>query len=433
MNGIRWKIAVLCLCGNTLSWLDRSALGVALPYMKKELGLDPVQAGYAFGAFVMLYLPAILLSGALADRFGARRLGSMAIGLWSMTVGIMGAIQGAVSLIALRMLLGLFESGGTPSWIKATMTWFPRSERARGVAIFDSGARIGATLAFPVMAALIGLVGWRLAFVGVGVLGLLWLPFWLWIYRDDPAAHPHASHEEIELIQGDRTCEGRDHDHVGWLQLLGAPTTWALVALTFFGACQAWFNLAWVPTYLVEVRHFTLLRVGSFGAIPGIAGIVAGFASGILADHLFKRGYSTTVVRKGCIVSGLALSSCIALTPLAESLTTAMLLLSIANFGLSFGSAALYTLPLDLAPIPERASSLGGIQIVGTLSGGLLFPLLVGYILQWGGGSFALPLALAGVTSLLAAFICLFVLGPITPIGFGNDERGLLLSEPSEF
>lgn len=424
MTSIRWKIATLCLCGNTLSWLDRSALGVALPYMKSELGLDPVQAGYAFGAFVMLYLPAILMSGALADRFGARRLGSLAIGLWSMTIALMGAVQGAISIITLRMLLGLFESGGTPSWIKATVTWFPRSERARGVAMFDSGTRIGATLAFPVMAALIGLVGWRLAFVGIGVLGLIWLPLWLMTYRDDPAAHPRASREEIGLIRSSHAEEtGHRRDQVCWLELLGSPMTWALVVLTFFAACQAWFNLAWVPTYLVEVRHFTLLRVGSLGAIPGIAGIAAGFISGILADILFKRGYSTTFVRKGCIVSGLALSSCIALTPLVQDVTTAMVLLATANFGLSFGSVALYTLPLDLAPIPARASSLGGIQIVGTLSGGLLFPLLVGYILHWGGGSFALPLALAGATSLLAASVCLFVMGPIAPLKLKRDDK----------
>jgi ACS family D-galactonate transporter-like MFS transporter len=423
MTRIRWKIAALCLCGNSLSWLDRSALGVALPYMKKELGLDPVQAGYAFGAFVMLYLPAILLSGVLADRFGARKLGALAIGLWSLAIGLMGAVQGLISIIVLRMFLGLFESGGTPSWIKATMTWFPRGERARGVAMFDSGTRIGATLAFPVMAALIGLVGWRLAFVGTGIFGLLWLPLWLWIYRDDPDSHPTASRAEIDFIRSGQTEDTESPERVDWLELLGSPMTWSLVVLTFFAACQAWFNLAWVPTYLVEARHFTLLRVGSLGAIPGFAGIAAGFASGILADMLFKRGYSTTFVRKGCIVSGLALSSCIALTPLAQDLTTAMLLLAVANFGLSFGSVALYTLPLDLAPIPGQASSLGGIQIVGTLSGGLLFPLLVGYILHWGDGSFALPLALAGVTSLLAACVCVFVMGPIEPIKLGQRHN----------
>ncbi|MFT4115399.1 MFS transporter [Bradyrhizobium sp.] len=427
MTHVRWRIAVLCLCGNTLSWLDRSALGVALPYMKTELGLDPVQAGYAFGAFVFLYLPAILLSGALADRFGALRLGALAIGLWSVTIALMGAVQGAVAIILLRMLLGLFESGGTPSWIKATMTWFPRSERARGVAMFDSGARFGATLALPVMAALIGVVGWRLAFVGIALLGLLWLPFWLRTYRDDPASHPAASREEVDFIRSGQSREASDEAQVGWWELLGSPTTWALVVLTFFAACQAWFNLAWVPTYLVEVRHFTLLRVGSLGAIPGIAGIAAGFMSGILADLLLKRGFSTTFVRKGCIVSGLALSSCIALTPLATDLAMAMTLLAIANFGLSFGSVALYTLPLDLAPVPGRASSLGGIQIVGTLSGGLSFPLLVGYLLHWSEGSFVLPLALAGATSLLAACVCLFILGPISPIRLKRHESAPLL------
>ena len=422
MTSVRWKIAMLCLLGNSLSWLDRSALGVALPFMKTDLGLSPVQAGYAFSAFVALYFPAIMVSGILADRFGARRLGSIAIGTWSFAVGLMSLVQGAASIIGLRMLLGLAESGGTPSWIKATMTWFPKSERARGAAMFDSGARIGATLAFPIMAGLIGWLGWRLAFIGIGILGFLWLPFWLLTYRDDPRQHPHASREEVDfIVQGQNSA-----DHAGevrWVELFGSPMTWALVLLTFFSACQAWFNLAWVPTYLVEARHFTLLKVGLLGAVPGVTGIAFGFISGFLADMLLKKGYSTTFTRKGCIISGMALSSCIALTPLVEDLGTAMLLLTIANAGLSFGSVALYTLPLDLAPTPGRASSLGGIQIVGTLSGGLLFPLLVGYILHWADGSFVLPLALAGATSLLAVLVCLFIMGPIEPIRIASRKK----------
>ena len=117
MTSVRWKIAMLCLLGNSLSWLDRSALGVALPFMKNDLGLSPVQAGYAFSAFVALYFPAIIVSGILADRFGARRLGAIAIGTWSFAVGLMSLVQGAASIIGLRMLLGLAESGGTPSWL----------------------------------------------------------------------------------------------------------------------------------------------------------------------------------------------------------------------------------------------------------------------------------------------------------------------------
>jgi MFS family permease len=357
-----------------------------------------------------------MLSGILADKYGARRLGSLAIGTWSFAVGLMSLVQGAASVIGLRMLLGLAESGGTPSWIKATMTWFPKSERARGAAMFDGGARIGSTLAFPIMAGLIGWLGWRLAFVGIGILGFLWLPFWLMTYRDDPRKHPHASKEEVDYIVAGQQPAADQAGEVRWIDLFGSQMTWALVLLTFFSACQAWFNLAWVPTYLVEVRHFTLLKVGLLGAVPGITGIAFGFISGILADWLLKKGYTTTSTRKGCIVAGMALSSCIALTPLAEDLGTAMLILTIAHAGLSFGSVALYTLPLDLAPTPGRASSLGGIQIVGTLSGGLLFPLLVGYILHWADGSFVLPLALAGATSLLAVLVCLFLLGPIEPI-----------------
>ena len=211
MTSVRWKIAMLCLLGNSLSWLDRSALGVALPFMKTDLGLSPVQAGYGFSAFVALYFPAIMVSGILADRFGARRLGSIAIGTWSFAVGLMSLVQGAASIIGLRMLLGLAESGGTPSWIKATMTWFPKSERARGAAMFDSGARIGATLAFPIMAGLIGWLGWRIAFIGIGILGFLWLPFWLLTYRDDPRQHPHASREEVDfIVQGQNSV-----DHAG--------------------------------------------------------------------------------------------------------------------------------------------------------------------------------------------------------------------------
>lgn len=417
MTNMRWRILAVMFIGNAINFIDRTSLGVAMPFIRHDLHLSPVQAGYAFSALLLTYAPVLLLGGTLADRFGPRRLAAASMAAWSLMTGLIGVVQSWGGLMLCRILLGAFQSGATPSWAKATSRWFPKRERGFAVSIYDSGIRFGGFLSVPIMAALTHWLGWRWAFGAIGIVGGVWVPIWLLIYRD-PHDHPNANAAEIAYI--DAGTEARPHSHAGaevrWIDLLRYRTTWGIAIVALLTGGQVYFFLNWLPTYLMTVRHFSLLREGSLGMVPLIASAAGGVIGGIVGDMMVRRGASVGFARKACILAGLAVGC--ATTPAAWLDSTGLIiaLMSLGLFANAFASVALFALPLDVSPVPERTASLAAIQMAGTMAGGLSYPLLVGYMLEWTGGNFTWPIMGSGVIMLVAIVVFLAMVGKVEPL-----------------
>ncbi len=127
---------------------------------------------------------------------GARLSLVVAVVWWSACTALTAAGRGFLSLLGLRMLLGVGEAGAYPSFAKVAASWFPRSERSFASSIFDSGSRVGSALAIPLVSWVIATLGWRESFIITGVLGFVWAVFWMWLYRE-PENHPAVSAEEL--------------------------------------------------------------------------------------------------------------------------------------------------------------------------------------------------------------------------------------------
>jgi MFS transporter, ACS family, D-galactonate transporter len=431
MTNIRWRILAVMALGNAINFLDRTSLGIAMPFIRHDLDLTAVQAGYAFSALLLTYAPTLVLGGILADRYGPRRLAAGATAAWSVMTGLIGAAQSWTGLILCRSLLGAFQSGATPSWAKATSRWFPQEERGLAVSIYDSGIRIGSVLSVPVMAALISWFGWRWAFVAIGAVGLLWVPLWLAIYRD-PRMHPGANAAELAHVE--RGGAARDNSSnaqkVRWIDLFRFPTTWGIVLVAFFAGGQVYFFLNWLPTYLMTVRHFSLLKEGWLGTVPLVASALGGVAGGIVGDMLVRRGYGLNAARKSCILFGLMLASCTSSAAWLDDTALIILLLSTGMFANAFASVSIFTLPLDVSPVAERTASLSAIQMAGTMAGGLAYPLLVGYMLEWTGGDFAIPIIGSGIVALIAVVIFLALVRNIAPLPI-HCRGGATIASPT--
>lgn len=415
MTRVRWWILAIMAIGNAINFLDRTCLGVAMPFIRKDLHLTSVQAGYAFSALLLTYAPTLLIGGALADRYGPRKLAAWAAGTWSVMTGLIGAIQGFGGLILCRVFLGVFQSGATPSWAKATSSWFPRRERGFAVSIYDSGIRIGGFLSVPIMAFLISHFGWRWSFVAIGVLGILWVPLWLLVYRE-PRKHKRANQAEIDYIEAGGARGLESTQQIRWIELLRYPTTWGIILVAFFAGGQVYFFLTWLPTYLISVRHFSLFQEGSLGVVPLIASAAGGLLGGIVGDILVRRGHSLNVARKVCIIGGLLVACCTAPAAWMDSDTVIIVLLSIGMAANAFASVAIFALPLDVSPVASRVASLSALQMAGTMGGGLLYPILVGYILEWTHGDFSLPIVGSGIIALVAVVIFLILVRDVKPL-----------------
>ena len=162
------------------------------------------------------------------------------------------------------------------------------------------------------------------------------------------------------------------------------------------------FFVSWLPGYLILERKMTLLQSGIFGALPFWAGLVGTLGGGWLGDYLIHRGVSTTVSRKSIIGTGLSASTVFVVTAAyAERAWLAVTLLTLCVGCLRLATGSVNSYPIDLAPRP-MVGALTGIQNFFGNIGGLLAPIVTGYIVS-ATGSFAASFVVAGGMALFGA------------------------------
>lgn len=416
---VRWVMIWLAFAGLTIAYVDRANLAVALPYMTEDLHIDPALSGLLLGAFFWTYSLFQIPMGWLVDRFGSRMIYAAAVAWWSLLTVATAAVRGVGTLIGARLLLGVGEAAAFPACTKVVERWFPRQERATASGIYDSGARGGTLLATPLVAALIAALGWRGSFIVTGALGLIWVAFWLKLYRD-PKQHPKVNEAELAHIRAGQEKEAdasEDGPQLRWRDLLRYRTVWGM-ALGF--SCQSfviYFFITWFPSYLVEARGFSLLSLGLLGMIPAITAFIGNFVGGWASDALVRRGHSLTFARKSCIVAGMLMSSLIGLAAVVESSAVALALLSLSFGGVTFATSSIVTLPADIAPVSTRswASTIQGVQNSVSNLAGVASPFVIGLIYSSTGSFVGGLLAAAGV-AVVGCLIYLFMVGEIAPL-----------------
>jgi ACS family D-galactonate transporter-like MFS transporter len=414
-GGVRWQIIFLAFLGTSISYIDRANLGVAMPYLQRELGLGPGAAGLALGAFFWTYAFGQLPAGWFVDRMGPRVAYTVAVVWWSSFTAATALARGFASLFGLRLLLGAGESPAYPANAKVVSEWFPRTERAFASSIFDSGARVGPALALPLVTTVVARFGWRASFLVTGALGLGWALVWYVCYRH-PSQHPRVGEAERAHIMEERCAPTvAQGPPVRWRDLFRHRTVWGLMLGFFCLSFVIYFFITWFPSYLVAARGFTLLKMGLYGSIPALFAIPCGYLGGLCSDLLVRRGLHPTWARKIPIVCGMLLSSSIALAVIVPSAVAALALLSLCYGSLAFAAASIWSLPSDLAPTPRHVASLAGIQNFASNLAGVSIAAFVGFMVERTGG-FVVPLVAAGGFSVVGAFSYLVIVGPVEPL-----------------
>jgi ACS family D-galactonate transporter-like MFS transporter len=425
---VRWGIITLAAVGTAIAYLDRANLGVAAPFIEKELGLDPAAKGLLLSVFFWTYAVFQLPSGWLVDRLGPRVMFAAAAIWWSVFTSATALARGLGSLVGLRMALGIGEAPMMAANAKTVSEWFPRRERAFASSIFDTGSEFGAALSLPIITALIAGFGWRASFVITGFVGLVWALAWYWFYRH-PSKHSMASPAEVEYIRtGGQAAEAeRDEPQapkpaVPWRQLLRHSTIWGMVLAYVCRAFVIYFFITWYPSYLVDARGMTLLEMGVLGTIPGIVAIAADWGGGLYSDYLVRRGTRLSLARKIPLVCGMLGASVIGFAGLTDSTAVALTLLTIAYASVAFATGAVWSLPADVAPSPGNVASIGSLQNFGSQVGGITSPIVVGVLLSLSGGSYVLPMIAIGCVTVIGALIYAYVV-EVEPLPVGERAR----------
>jgi MFS transporter, ACS family, D-galactonate transporter len=417
--GRRWLMIGLAALGLTIAYVDRASLSIAIPFIQSEYGFDQVWKGIILSAFFWSYAAFQIPSGWLIDKLGVRIVYTVAVIWWSFWTAMTAVTQGVTSLIGLRLMLGIGEAPVAPCGVKVVSQWFPRHERAFAASIADTGQQLGSALSLPIITTLIAFSGWRMGFIVIGVVGVLWVLLWLTLFQT-PRQSKDLSADELAYIEatGGR-IEAVPRDAVKWSDLLRHRTVWGMMLGYICRAYAVYFFITWYPSYLVEVHHFSLKQLGIVGAIPPFLAIISTWCGGLFSDYLVRRGTSLGVARKIQIIGALALASSIIFAAYAETTAVALAFLTLAMCSSAFAAGSVLALPADVAPTPETVGSIAGLQNFGSQIGGIISPIVTGLLLAADHGSYRLPLVSAGVICLIGALVYAFMVKveplPITP------------------
>jgi ACS family glucarate transporter-like MFS transporter len=407
--GTRWLMIGVAALGLTIAYVDRASLSIAIPFIQQEYGFDQVWKGIILSAFFWSYAAFQIPSGWLIDKFGVRIVYTVAVIWWSFWTAMTAVAQGVHSLIGLRLMLGIGEAPVAPCGVKVVSQWFPRHERAFAASIADTGQQLGSALSLPIITVLIAFCGWRMAFVVIGVVGVLWVLLWLALFQT-PRQSKRLPADELAYIEAaGARIEAVPANAVKWSDLLRYRTVWGMMLGYICRAYAVYFFITWYPSYLVEVHHFTLKQLGIVGAIPPFLAIISTWCGGLFSDYLVRRGFGLGVARKIPIIGALALASTIIFAAYAETTAVALGFLTLAMCSSAFAAGSVLALPADVAPTPENVGSIAGLQNFGSQIGGILSPIVTGVLLAADHGSYRLPLITAGLICLIGALVYAFM------------------------
>ena len=385
--------------------MDRQVLGVLKTTLQHDFGWNEIDYGNLVFAFQAFYAIGLVVVGRLIDRLGTRRGYAIAMVFWSLASMAHALAHSLTGFIIARSALGLGESALFPASIKAVAEWFPKKERALATGIFNAGTNIGAIITPLVVPFIVIYLGWRWAFIFTGLLGFVWLGFWLAIYHR-PEEHPRCSAAELAYIKSDVS---ESTEKIRWIRLFPFRQTWAFITGKFLIDPIWWFYLFWAPDFLQRRHGLHLSQIGvPLMAIYAISD-VGSVAGGWMSSRLIKRGATINVARKiAMLICAVAVVPVVFANQVA-GLWNAVLLIGLAAAAHQGFSANLFTITSDM--FPNRAvGSVTGIGGMAGAIGGMLMATIVGHVLQQT-GSYRIPLLMAGIVYLLA-LACIQLLAP---------------------
>lgn len=411
----RWYVLLLISVMYLVTYLDRVNISAAAPQISREFGFDKVTMGLIFSAFVWAYAAFQIPGGWLSDRFGARAVLTGVVGYWSIMTAATAAAFSATSFIVVRFLFGIGEAGAFPGATRAMQLWYPQSERGFVQGVTHSASRLGAAIAPPLVVLIMSQLGWRWVFLICGAVGLVWALWWILTYRNLPEEHRLVNKAELQNIRGtDEQGQVKPppiekQTNVPWGTLLRSPNMWAIMCAYFTYVYCLWIFLSWLPSYLVEFRHFTLLHFGWFAAMPLLAGVVGDTAGGLATDWLLKRTGSARLARRTVAIIGLlGCAASIVPAALTADAYVAVLCLTLSMFFLECTIGPSWAVSMDTGGRYSGTVS-GTMNMAGNI-GGALSPIVFGVLVQY--GSWEAPFVVAAVLLVVGSAIWAFWLDP---------------------
>jgi ACS family D-galactonate transporter-like MFS transporter len=432
---IRFRILGLIFICVVINYMDRSNISIAAAALSKDLQLSSVQLGLLFSAFGWTYAALQIPGGILVDRFSSRVLYAFCLIAWSVMTLLQGVAKGFVTVLGLRLAVGVFEAPSYPINNRVVTSWFPDKERATAIAVYTCGQFLGLALVTPLLAIVQTYVGWRGLFIVTGLTGIIWGVIWYLFYRS-PTEHPKVNDAELDYIEqggGILHRDGQDAQKkqpFKWTNLkkvLSYRKLWGIYIGQFAVNSTLWFFLTWFPTYLVNYRGMDFLKSGFLASAPFLAAFAGLLTSGLLSDYLLKKGVSPNIARKAPVIFGLLLASSIVGANYVDSTGWIIFFMALAFFGNGFATIT-WVFVSTLAPKNLIGLTGGVFNFIGNLAS-IVIPIVIGYLAR--DGNFEPALFFIGGVTIVGACSYIFVVGKVERIVDGDPDALVPKSEMS--
>ena len=408
----RWVICGLLFFATTVNYVDRQVLGILSKDLKLAIGWTEVDYGNIVAAFNAAYAFGLLLAGRLMDRIGTRVGYAVAIVWWSLAAMSHALAHTPFGFGVARVGLGIGESGNFPAAIKTVAEWFPKKERALATGIFNAGSNVGAIVAPLTVPWIATHLGWRWAFLLTGAIGLVWLLFWLPIYRQ-PEQHPKVTKAELDHIHSDPPDPPAIR--VPWIRLIPHRQTSAFAIAKYLTDPIWWFYLYWIPNFLRDKHGLDLTTIGPPLIVIYVIADVGSIGGGWISSTFIKRGWTINRARKtAMLICALAVTP-IVLAANVKSLWVAVGLIGLAAAAHQGWSCNLFTTTSDMFPRQAVGSVVGMGGMAGAL-GGATLAVATGYILQSTGQNYTIVFCIAGSAYLIALLVIQLLAPQLKPV-----------------
>lgn len=354
-----------------LNYVDRGAVGIAAPLMKSELGLSATAFGVIASAFFWVYAPIQFLVGWLCDRLSVYRLLAGGVLLWAVSTVLMGFAGGFVSLLLLRIMLGVGESIAFPGGSKIIARHVPAERRGIANAAMAMGIALGPAAGTLAGGLILASFGWRAIFLAFGLITLLWLLPWQVTVRG--------------IADDDTANNGIAEQRTPVRALLGRWPLWSMSIAHFTSNYVFYFILTWLPLFLTQSRGLPIAQMTMLATLGYAAQGAAALTFGLISDRLARGGVAEASVRRWMMLLGqLAAAASVLGLAYADSTLELALLLCIAGAATGALSLNIYAVAQMFAG-PRAAGTWIGIQnALGNLSG-ILGPIVTGIIVDRAG------------------------------------------------
>ena len=375
---IRWlRIIPVALIMYTIAFIDRTNISLALPWISKDLHLDPPQAGTVAGIFFWGYFVLQIPGGHLAKHWSAKKFISILLVAWAIFAVGCGLARTYHELLLMRLLLGVAESGVYPATLILLSHWFTRSERARANALWLLCLPGALIVSSPASGWILDHWTWRVMLVAEGSLPFLWLAIWLAFIQDHPRDAtwlPEAERAPLveTLRQESSALEGSER--VPYLRALFQPQVFLLAAVYFCFVSGQMGLLFWLPSAMGTFRRLSSLSTGILYTIPFIAGAVSLLIISRHSDRVHERRLHAAgaMLFGGCCIL-------LAVATIPHSLSIAFALIVLSGVGAYGPMGAFWAIPTETLPPAIVGSAMGFVNAIGNL-GAYFAPLIVGYL-----------------------------------------------------